>query len=99
MSETKVQCGLTVLFQIFFFFFALKHIKHFFDSKITCICMKYSLHRLILGLLIFSLPKQNVSCCLCADSSINKDPLCFRFASVTMTPKTQPYSVWKQGLF
>lgn len=61
--------------------------------------VKYSLHRLILDPQILLLPNQNVSCCLCADSNINKDPLRCRLASVGMTPKTQPYSVWKQGLF
>lgn len=80
-------------------FFSLKHIKHILDYKITCICVNYSLHRLILGPRILSLLKQNVSHCLCVYSSINKDPLCCRFASVGMTPKTQLYSVWKRGLF
>lgn len=43
--------------------------------------------------------KQEVSLCLCADSSINKVPLCCRFTSMGISPKTQLCSVWKQGLF
>jgi len=35
---------------------------------------------------------------LCADSNINKDQLCCRFASVGMTVKTQLYTVGKQEL-